>query len=234
MNIESFQSHEELSRWTATQLTEAVAEKPDLLLCCATGSTPTLSYQYLIEEARARPGHFDQMRMIQLDEWLGIPDGNEASCRSYLRMYLVGPLGMSQDNYISFEGDHSDPQSLCDSVSEKLDQAGPIDICLLGLGLNGHLGFNEPAEILTPRAHVAELNEVTQQHAMVLDIEPKPTQGVTLGIQDILESKLVLLLVSGAHKKAAFDQLMKGKVSSHFPGSVLWDHPNVICAVCDA
>ena len=110
-------------------------------------------------------------------------------------------------------------------------EQGPIDLCILGLGKNGHLGFNEPADELQPHCHIADLAVQSQQHSMILDSSIKPTQGITLGMQEILSSKRILLLVSGSGKEEAKKKLLSGDITSQCPASLLWKRDNVDCLV---
>ena len=109
---------------------------------------------------------------------------------------------------------------------------GPIDLCLLGLGLNGHLGLNEPAEHLSPSWHVTALSQDSLDHSMLEVSKVRPSFGLTLGMSDLLQSKHILLLVSGSHKKDALRKLFDKEITSFFPGSFLWLHTNVT-VLCD-
>ena len=113
-----------------------------------------------------------------------------------------------------------------------LDKEGPIDICVLGLGANGHLALNEPAEQLQPFVHVARLTAESCQHPMLAESAARPSYGLTIGMADILQSRKVLLLVSGVHKREQFQRLLSRQVSTQFPASFLWLHPDVTC-LCD-
>ena len=114
-----------------------------------------------------------------------------------------------------------------------LENQGPIDICILGLGRNGHLGFNEPAAVLHPHCHIMDLALQTQQHIMVANVLSKPTKGLTLGMRDILSSKKIVLLVSGKGKEEAMQKLRSAEITSQCPASFLWLHNNVDCLLID-
>jgi galactosamine-6-phosphate isomerase len=112
-----------------------------------------------------------------------------------------------------------------------VEKEGPIDICILGLGRNGHLALNEPAEWLQPFCHVAALTEESLQHPMIADMESKPTYGLTLGMQEILHSRKIIMLVTGAGKRQVATAFLNGKISTSLPASFLWLHPHVECLV---
>ncbi|HXD77114.1 MAG TPA: 6-phosphogluconolactonase, partial [Puia sp.] len=112
---------------------------------------------------------------------------------------------------------------------QQLGPSGPIDICILGLGSNGHIAFNEPADALERFVHVAQLSPTSQQHGMVAGMDTAPEFGFTVGMTDIFRSKMILLLVSGASKKAVTARLLSGRVSTNLPASLLWLHGNTVC-----
>ena len=171
------------------------------------------------------------LRIIKLDEWVGISGGNPASCEYQLQKQLITPLNIT--HYCSFNAEYKDTKSEIEKYDTYLSQNGAIDICVLGLGLNGHLGFNEPSnDFLEPFVHKVQLSATSQTHQMISGVDNKPTYGLTLGMQNILSAKSIILLVNGGHKKQAFNQLMKAQIDTNFPASFLWLHPNVIC-FCD-
>jgi len=102
-------------------------------------------------------------------------------------------------------------------------------LCILGIGKNGHLGFNEPAKYLNPYTHIAKLSAATLQHSMARRMSERPDCGLTLGMSEIMQSKKILLLISGKDKEATIDEFLTGKISTHLPASFLWLHPNVTC-----
>lgn len=222
-----------MSRRAADLMVERIRASPDLLMCVATGSTPTRAYEHLAEKRSEEPRLFDRMRVLKLDEWGGLPSEHPGSCETYVRRLITGPLGISAGRYITFSGDAADPAAECDRVRELLRQHGPIDLCVLGLGINGHLGLNEPADQLSPGPHVATLSEQTRQHSMIRDANPPVRFGLTLGMGDLLRSRQILLLVSGAAKRVALRRLISDRlVSTVFPASFLLLHGNVTC-LCD-
>ena len=170
------------------------------MLCIATGSSPTEAYRLLAEEFQKTPELFEQIRIVQLDEWKGLGDRmHPSSCEAYIRQKLIGPLSVSEERYIAFNGCAVDGEAECARVSQALEEWGGIDIAVLGLGLNGHLGFNEPQSRVRT-AHVAQLSAASQTHTMIAEQGVVCTEGLTLGLDQIFESKSVLLIVTGSHK----------------------------------
>ncbi len=233
LDLSVYTDYEAVSNQAAELIIEQVCTKPELLLCAATGSSPLRAYEILAERGKREPHLFNRLRVVKLDEWGGLPMDDASTCETYLRRHLTGPLGVSDDRYISFRSDAEDPEAECQRVQEELNNQGPIDLCVLGLGLNGHLALNEPADELNPRVHVARLSAQTLQHPMIRRTQKKWLQyGLTIGMADILQSKNILLLVSGAHKRAAVARLRSSFVSTKFPASFLRLHNNVTC-MCD-
>ncbi|MDA0836985.1 MAG: galactosamine-6-phosphate isomerase [Planctomycetota bacterium] len=228
MKIDVSPTFEELSEKAAALVETAATAKPDLLLCAATGGSPTGLYKRMAAAAEA----YQQLRVIKLDEWGGLPLSHPATCESYLRQHLLEPLTVSDERYAGFNSQSEDPESECGRMSDWLADNGPIDVCILGLGMNGHLGLNEPSESLQPRAHLATLSDESRQHDMLKDIEGGIAVGLTLGMAELFNSKTIILLVNGAHKSDIFASLLKAEISTSLPASLLWLHPDVQC-FCD-
>ena len=218
--------HEFLSRQAAERILSAVARKPDLLLCAAAGFTPLRSYKLLAENHKRQPDIFRALRVIKIDEWGGLEMKDAGSCECQLREHLIAPLQISDAGYIAFNSAPADPEKECERIKSCLSREGPIDFCVLGLGVNGHIAMNEPASSLQPEAHVAELTEATLSHPMLANSRSKPGFGLTLGMAEILASKESLLLVSGARKRDALHSLLQREITTQFPASFLWLHPN--------
>jgi galactosamine-6-phosphate isomerase len=221
-----FADHEAVSRFAADWLANHLREQPTALLCLASGETPTRTYSLLAERGRSEPSLFSRCRILKLDEWGGLPITDPATCDQNLRTALIGPLGLEKQ-YVAFDSQPADAHAECARIAKWLDQNGPIDTSVLGLGVNGHVGFTEPAEYLEPHAHVAELSAASLAHAMLAKSSSRPTYGLTLGLADLLQSQHVLLLVTGAGKRAPLERLLSGQLTTQFPASVLQIHPRV-------
>lgn len=231
MRIQYFDSYDAMSKASAEMVIKTLKQKPDLMLCAATGNSPTGLYKELANAYQSDSSSFDQLRIFKLDEWGDMDADVPASCEYYLQEHVLTPLQIPANRYIAFQNNPADPKTECERVQGILDQQGPIDICVLGLGANGHMGLNEPNEKLHDHCHVAQLAELTLSHGMIADIKPKPTYGMTIGIEDILASKHILMLIVGASKKEATEMLLKGEVTNQFPATHLWRHSNVDCLI---
>jgi galactosamine-6-phosphate isomerase len=228
---QEFADHEAVSQGAAQWIVDGLREKSDALLCLATGATPMRAYQLLAQRAAAEPGLVNRCRIVNLDEWGGLALDDPASCGQSLRTMLITPLGLA-DRYVEFDSLAADPQAECARVATWLERQGRIDLCLLGLGLNGHLGFNEPADELQPHAHVANLSQASLAHAMLRDRPDRPTYGLSLGMADLLQARRVMLLVTGSEKQAAMRRLLSGRITTQFPASLLQMHPETTL-LCD-
>lgn len=224
-------SYKELSKKAKDFVFKEIEKNRNLLLCAATGGSPTGLYQLLAEEFQKNSELFFDLRVLKLDEWGGIPSNDSATCESYLQKHLVQPLHISEKRYFGFDSNPEDPQEECKRIQQKLLDEGPIDVCILGIGSNGHLALNEPNPVLQNGCHVAELSEKSLQHAMISDKLTKPSYGLTLGMADIFQSKKILLLIDGAQKKEIVQQFLSKKITTDLPASLLWLHPNVFCLI---
>jgi len=221
--------HEAMSREAAELIIEEIRRQPDLLLCAAAGSTPTRCYEWLGAKRQAEPRLFERLRVLKLDEWNGLAMDDPATCEAYIRRQLIGPLGITDDRYLTFQSDPLDAQAECQRVRALLAAQTSIDLCVLGIGVNGHLGLNEPAAALEPFAHVARLAESSRQHSMLGAAARAPEYGITLGMAEILAGRKIVLLVSGASKRKPLERLRVPQVSTAFPASFLWLHDDVTC-----
>jgi len=232
VRIQVARDHEQMSRRAAARIAAAVRRNPTLLLGVVTGASPTRTYQRLAERRAVEPSLFRRVRVVKLDEWLGLPPRHPASCESYLRVNLLGPLGIPRARYQGFQARPKDAGADCARLARWLSRHGPIDLCVLGLGRNGHLLMNEPAAALRPGSHVARLAASTRRHSMLEGLKTLPRLGLTMGMADILQSRAILLLVSGRPKAAPLRRMLSGRVTTRCPASFLWLHPDVT-VYCD-
>ncbi|HTB24317.1 MAG TPA: galactosamine-6-phosphate isomerase [Puia sp.] len=231
MEIHRHDSSKTLSTEAASLILKKINQKNDAVLCAATGNSPSETYALLKQSFDQQPGFFSNLRIIKLDEWGGIPMDDPGTCESYLQHHLVGPLKIGGDRYISFNSNPDSTVEECRRIQEKLNETGPIDICILGLGMNGHLALNEPGEFLEAHVHVAKLSESSLTHSMIGDMKMKPSYGLTLGMADILQSAFVILIISGSRKKKVTADFLNGNISTKLPASFLWLHHNAVCLI---
>ena len=201
MNVLKCSNYNQMSELAATMMFSTLINKPDALFCIATGGSPTGCYANFVKMVKDNNISTSQMQIVKLDEWAGLSKDNPATCEYYIEEKILKPLDIPASRYISFDPLCKDVSEECNRVEEALHEAGGIDLCLLGIGRNGHLGLNEPGESLKPYAHRAELQPITRTHAMLMRNHESVSAGITLGIADIMNSRQVLLLIAGAEKE---------------------------------
>ncbi|MDF2157861.1 6-phosphogluconolactonase [Algoriphagus sp. CAU 1675] len=162
-----------------------------------------------------------------MDEWIGLPQGSTFTSEYDVQTKLLQALDVGPDRYDSFDPFTLDPDSECRKIQTSLERKGPMDICILGIGKNGHIALNEPSTSLNPNCHVEDLHSSTVGSGMLEKVGVPLSQGMTMGVGDILKSKMVLLFVAGKGKNEAWNKLLEGKVTTDLPASLLWLHPNV-------
>jgi galactosamine-6-phosphate isomerase len=140
---------------------------------------------------------------------------------------LLKKLQIGGGRYVSFDAQTSNPQAECDRIQGELDEIGPIDICVLGVGINGHLALNEPADFLQTYCHLAKLSETTLSSGMIEKVGVPLSQGMTMGMGNIFESKKIIVFFTGKGKKPALEKFLTREITSQLPVSMLWLHPNV-------
>ncbi len=231
MNIVILNSYDEISTKASEIIIQELGLNSNLLLCTATGGSPTKTYQLLGEEKEKNPKLFNRLRVVKLDEWGGVSQENKGTCESYLQKHVLRPLQIGDNRYLGFNTNPENPQKECDRIQQKLNDEGPIDLCILGIGSNGHLAFNEPDEFLQPFCHVAKLSVKTLEHKMTNFMEFKPKYGLTLGMANILQSKKIVILVTGKGKSQIVQKFLNEGINTQLPASFLWLHHNVTCLI---
>lgn len=224
--------YERMSHAAADWVAGRLKQKPGLLVVLATGSSPERTYQLLAARGQSEPELFRAMRVLKLDEWGGLAMDDPATCEMALRNSFIDPLRITPDRVEGWHSKPADTNAECERIRLWLEKNGPPDLCVLGLGLNGHLGFNEPGAFLQPGPHRATLSPESMRHAMLQQAKGTPGFGLTLGIKDILQCREILLLVSGEAKRRQLERLLTPEVTPEFPASFLWLHP-AVTIFCD-
>lgn len=230
MNVVTCENYERLSAQAAAIVGAQIERKHGLVVCAATGNSPVGLYVELARRATADRELFRAVRIVALDEWGGVRETDPGSAAGYLRERLVNPLAIAPDRFLAFDT-AIDPAEACRRMRAELERVGPIDLAILGLGRNGHIGFNEPGPALVPYCHVAQLTEETRRHAMTRTMADPPRHGLTLGMQEILAARRILLLVTGEGKHETVARLLSEEVTTTLPASLLWLHGNVDCLI---
>lgn len=227
MNLRVFNNQTEASFQTALLLVDQITRKPDSVICLASGDSPRLAYELAAVLLRHSRMDGASWTLVGLDEWLGISPENPGSCHFFLRNHVIAPFGLSAGQYRLFNAHAQNPQQECAAMDAFLETRGGIDLMVVGIGLNGHIGFNEPGTPADVYSHVIELDGVTQQVGQKYFTQETPLrQGITLGLRHLLEARAALLIATGDHKAAIIREALTGPVSSSVPASILRKHPN--------
>ncbi len=226
-----FISHDykDMSRQAAADLIELMQMWKDPLVCVASGDSPSGLYKNLADKFNKNELDISNWHFLGLDEWVGMNGNDEGSCRFHLNNQLFNLLRVPNDKISFFDGRNKDLAKECNDVETSILQQGGIDVAIVGLGLNGHVGMNEPGTPLTSRSHVTTLDLITQQTGQKYFKEQQQLkEGITLGLATLMESEYILLLVSGAHKSAIVKKILEGNISEEVPGSLLRNHPGLM------
>jgi glucosamine-6-phosphate deaminase len=214
----------------AAALASRIAAQRDLVLCLPTGSTPRPVYERL-SGALARAGTtFEMVRVVLLDEYLGLPAGHPIRCDAQLRRQLPDALAA----FVTFDVDGPDPVAACAAYDAAVADLGGLDVVVLGLGTNGHIGMNEPGTPPDAPTRVIELAASTMAAARAYGADPPPSRGMTLGLAGILAASEIWLLVSGERKAAILQATLDGPVTTDVPASLLRGHPGLRVIADDA
>jgi glucosamine-6-phosphate deaminase len=230
MNLLTFDSHAKLHESGASIITGLVQTNPRAVLGLATGSTPLGIYEEIVESYQRGLVRFRDVCSFNLDEYVGLPDNHAESYRNYMNMHLFNHIDLPLEHAYIPDGHAADPTAECKRYDKLLEQAGQIDLQLLGLGHNGHIGFNEPDHALISGTHVVELREETRKaNARFFDeLDEVPTHALTMGVGTILKARMILLVVKGADKAEIVHRALTGPITTDCPASLLQTHPHLV------
>ena len=227
-------NYDMVSKKAAELINDEVNTNPNLVLGLATGSTPVGMYKELINKHKANGTNYSGVKTFNLDEYIGLDGDHPQSYRYFMNDSLFNHINIDPNNTFVPNGKAEDIEEVCKKYDEKIKEAGGIDIQILGIGQNGHIAFNEPADELNAYTSVVDLTESTiNVNSRFFDsIDDVPKTAITMGIASILKAKKIILLASGENKKAVIKQLLENQVlTTEFPASMLLCHPDVTIIV---
>jgi glucosamine-6-phosphate deaminase len=219
-----------LANALARRLTALVARNPSLVLGLPTGRTPLPLYAELIRLTHETHVDWSEVRTFNLDEFVGLGAGDRGSYFTFMRERLFDDLGISPAHVEFLNGRAPDLDRECARYEEALARAGGMDLLILGIGVNGHIGFNEPADALVARTHRATLDDRTRAANALWfggDVNRVPREALTMGMGTILSARSIILIATGEAKSDAVRALLEGGVTTHVPASFLQLHPLV-------
>ena len=228
--------YEAMSAAAADVVASKLREKPRAVFMVPTGTTPLGMYRGLVERHEREGLSFSLATFFNLDEYLGLPQDHPASYHVYMRENFYGLVDVDPGRIHVPDGAAPDPEAECRRYERAIRAAGGVDVCVLGIGRNGHIGFNEPGASFDSRTRVVRLAESTRRvNATDFEGERAPERAISVGMRTISDSREVLLLASGANKAGAVAAAVGGEVSEDVPASALRLHPNVTLLLdCDA
>lgn len=229
MRIIHAKNYEDMSRKAANIILAQVILKPESVLGLATGSSPLGIYKRMIEWYERGDVDFSQVTTFNLDEYRGLGPDDEQSYHYFMRTKLFDKINVPAERIHIPDGMKTDALLECKEYEEMIESAGGIDLQLLGLGVNGHIGFNEPAEAFSSATHCVELTRSTiETNKRFFGSEEKvPRQACTMGIRSIMQSRRIVVAVSGENKAEAVQRALFGPVTPKVPASILQLHPDV-------
>lgn len=227
------ENYQHMSQMTARIVIDYIKKNPKGLYCFAGGDTPVETLKILSEATLRGDVDLSQAYFIELDEWVGIDQNNPGSCLSYLKRNLWHPAGIREEQVHVFNSKAVDLDGECKKADVFIEQHGGLSLSLLGVGVNGHLGFNEPGVSFDNNCHVTTLDKVTQEvgKKYFTAEEVDRSKGITLGIKQLIKSEVLIVQASGVVKSEAVKKVMSGVIDSEWPVTAIWKHGNPVLVV---
>lgn len=237
MEIIVLKNAEEVAAVGAKLVSELLRVRPAAVLGLATGSTQLALYQKLVERYRSNKISFSKASSFNLDEYLGLPDGSSQSYRAYMDREFFNLIDIDKGNtHLPFCEEAENPVLVGPRYEQMISDAGGIDLQLMGIGVNGHIGFNEPSSSLSSRTRVKTLTKQTfmDNSRLFSKTEFQPKLAITMGIATIMDARKILLLATGENKAEAVRKMVEGPVSAMCPASILQMHQYVTVLLDEA
>lgn len=230
MRIYEAKDYQEMSRKAANILSAQVILKPDSVLGLATGSTPIGMYDQLVEWYKKGDLDFSKVKTVNLDEYKGLTHDNDQSYYYFMHEHLFDRVNIDPANTNVPDGTEEDPEKECARYEKLIESMGGVDIQLLGIGHNGHIGFNEPDSTFAKTTHCVDLAESTIEanKRFFASVDDVPRQAYTMGIGTIMKANKILLIVNGESKADAVAKAFFGPVTPEVPASILQFHSDVV------
>jgi glucosamine-6-phosphate deaminase len=230
MKILVFEKEEHLDAYVGEYICHFIRNHSQPVIGFATGSTPLGVYRYFIDNYQAQKVSFRQVKAFNLDEYVGLTPSHPRSFASAMKNELFSHIDILPENINALDGSKEDMIQECQRYESLID-GNPIDIQILGIGMDGHIAYNEPGSPLDGACHVVDLHQESIESSLDYGfdhIEDVPTQGVTQGIGTIMKAKQLIMMAKGEKKADLVKRMIYGEVTSDFPSSIIQRHPNVI------
>ena len=229
MRFIKVKSYKELSEIAGDIIISQIKEKSDSVIGLATGSTPVGTYDYIVNKYKKGEVDFSKVRTINLDEYIGLSKNHDQSYRYFMDKHLFNNININKSNTYVPNGMVENIEEECKNYDARIEEFGGIDIQLLGIGIDGHIGFNEPDEVFTKETHEVKLDQSTIEanSRFFESIEDVPKSAITIGMKGIMGAKKIILIASGENKKEILEKAMFGEITPHIPASILQLHNDV-------
>lgn len=229
MKLISVKNRSEAGKRAAKMIIDLIAKKPNATLGLATGSSPETTYAELTDAYERGEVSFSSVSTVNLDEYVGLCGSHKQSYRYFMEEKLFSRVDIKSENTHIPNGMANDLTAECESYNEVIRSLAPIDIQLLGIGHNGHIGFNEPSDFFFENTHVVDLSTSTiEANSRFFPTESDvPKRAITMGIGQIMAAKSIILLAFGEEKSAILRAALTGEITPYIPASVLQHHPNL-------
>ena len=229
MNYIEVENYEELSRKATALIASVVISKPDCVLGLATGSSPLGAYSCLAKACEQGDVDFSKVTSVNLDEYVGLTGDNDQSYRYFMDTNLFSKINIRKECTFVPNGCATDVEKECKEYDERIEKLGGIDIQLLGIGLDGHIGFNEPDDCFTKETHLVALDPSTIEAnaRFFASADEVPKTAITMGMGGIMNAKKVLLIANGKNKEEIVKKAFFGPITPEVPASILQLHPDV-------
>jgi glucosamine-6-phosphate deaminase len=233
MKILVVKNYDEMSKVAAKELAEVISKKPESILGLATGGTPVGMYKELIDMHKNEELDFSKVTTVNLDEYVGLSGEHDQSYRYFMDSNLFNHVNIRKEYTYVPNGLAEDMHQECVNYDKRIEELGGIDVQVLGIGSNGHIGFNEPSDTLSLGTHVTDLAESTIEanSRYFASKEEVPTKALTMGLGAIMKAKKILLMVSGESKVEIMDKVVNGKITTQVPASFLQMHKDVVLII---
>jgi galactosamine-6-phosphate isomerase len=220
-------TYEAMSKRVAEDVIKIMSTAPESLFCAASGDSPKGLYQELAKRNNASSIDISNWHFLGLDEWIGLDADDEGSCRYMLNEDLFFPLHVKEEMICCFNGKTNDATKECDRIETFIQQHNGIDVAILGLGMNGHIGLNEPGTSALLHSHVSDIAETTKTVGQKYFSKPQIlTKGITLGLATLMEAKHLFLIVSGEKKAAILKEALQHEPTEDIPATLIRNHPS--------
>lgn len=236
MEVLIFDKEMEASHYAARMFSRLIREKPDAVLGLATGSTPDHLYAELRRQHKEEDLNFSGITSFNLDEYVGLERQNSASYRYFMQQVLFDHVNVNRERVHLPDGESADVPATCQAYEESISAAGGIDLQVLGLGGDGHIGFNEPSSSLASRTRIKTLTQETRRDnaRFFNSVEEVPRHCITMGIGTIMDARQIVLLAFGERKARAVRQVVEGPITAMCPATILQMHPSVVVLLDEA